>query len=1511
MCPPTWIISPTMLRFEVIQVRPILHGGMFATEHLDTSISLHTHALRSFHGLRAMLATAGQDLGYSLSAEGGLLGLGWIGEAIMSAHGELGAFFYLNTTGLVTPTVPASNATTSVVSSEVGCLYTATFLECRWYNSASRSTEDNRWPQIPNPSTIQGCRMGCETIVVGLWRTSAAILSKNSQGLLLISTFQLTTGPLSWHCTSGCSNQTTLSGWETPTSMRLWESNIVVGIPGDDEGHGRVELWASTAQDGSGRVSSISATETTRTSPPELSWRRVQTITGRSQEDVLRFGQALSARSRYLVVGAPGSRAASAAVVVYSLSTSEGSPHLERVCTVHHTAGSEFGISLDQSEQDDEHYVAVGAPGENNVFVLRLSQASGCEILTRLTRDASMTLDRFGAAVAMDSGFVWVGAPDYFGYAYGRPVFGLIYVFPYCSSRRRLQYYDFPLTRFTVSACALCQDGQWAQGGQATSCSSCVPAQSVATGGCNYVCKPGYFGPGCLQCSSYALASGMMKPNNSFWVNGQANCTWECNPMFALDQSTRKCVACNLTVPAVSIVWRSGICGWTCGTGYFNVTADTAPECLTCSATMQVLGTQKPQNSLWVDGKSECQWFAESGYNCSREAASCVPCPPKPGNSSWRYSSGEQMLSMCAYTCNPGFYGHPNWGVSVCVTCSELLTSYLPSHERPALPENAMWLDNVGTCSRDTWACKQGYYKSATDKICCPSAPPANADHSATASPCKFRCRVGYNLSASRTSCEECRSKPEGSEWLHGTDTCVWIPAEGYECQASTCTKCKAKPDNSQWKAGILTASTKSRCEYECSRDYYSYAIGQPQVPICAKCSEIMEVYKPEAQRTNLPPNAIWKDDLGFCTEQSWDCVSGFRKSLDPTRSICCPASVNNTYTDETSLMCGMRCNPGYTWASDWEAVCGNCPAEMKPTGSVWDRAVVNCMRDCDCKWKCEPGRYGAKEGMCVSCAEYMAEMSIAPPLHAYWAESRDGCNASSWVCKDGYSKSNEADPPRGACCPPADTVEHASSGGPAKDCGIQCEEGYSWSHQRGQCVYCSNYEPHSRPSKSYFNSSSCKWHCNPGLYPFPAEIPSRCLTCAELANAMQWRKPEFADWRSALEPGEECTEKVWECKDGYMRNGDSTLCCSRGSVVVPKDSGSLQGNWKPGACRWECVPGRFPRVPEFSAWETTGISCLRCNVYLALYGIPLCGEDTCDVAQDTDTCSAAVSAMLTIQGITTAQLRPAHHKVLRDALVNATRMSADSLKLIYVSSPQRRRQSFAASRVPSAVFVQMSLSDIEPPFAAGVRQIISSTVQNQILTLTFRAQGLPGAVQLVANTLAIEASPETRACKAPWRLNTVTGACCPSSTALPSADMRAERVMWDAAGCAIASCNPGFHLYKTTTCLTCAEMNAKLPEQKWVSCLSFHRLSVMPRDGGAHFGIWPACSLVCMCFRVSCAALHLLLLTVQAKMSHVTQCLSGFTDIRRAGTPLLRKKGRERERERERERQLHHAATC
>jgi len=563
---------------------------------------------------------------------------------------------------------------------------------------------------------------------------------------------------------------------------------------------------------------------------------------------------------------------------------------------------------------------------------------------------------------------------------------------------------------------------------------------------CTYFCNAGRYGhpqiPGvCVRCSELMTNYWSPPPTLpvfSAWVDDAGVCntsTWSCLAGYARRAYLADILCCPTSTISNSHAAPDGTvfpCGVECDAGfYWNASL---AACVGCGAP-PANGYWQPRTGQAAD-LSTCRFGCNLGFQPKGDGSqSCVACPSKPTSASWTPPSSA-AYSICAFSCNVGYYGHPQyWGV--CVLCSDLLDHYVPSGTLTPKPAvGGIWNNTAGRCDDTVWSCAAGFRRSPLgSRFCCPSfinnSSPLTAGYDQT-NPCGISCNTGYTWDVTQAACSPCQGLPGHASWTYmksGSQVlvCSWTCDLGYTLSAddASCGACPAKPSASYWAVTMQDGIAQNpSCTYFCNAGRY----GHPQIPgVCVRCSELMTNYW--SPPPTLPVFSAWVDDAGVCNTSTWSCLAGYLRSVYLGAELCCPTSVSNAQLDGTSAPCGWACNAGYYWNAAG-LNCSTCPG-VPPVGETWG---PNCIHVFDCQL-------------------YSTAMGIALPTNGVWPLTANGpSDCKLWTCKDGYDRNDEI------CCSKG-VLGFGDAGG-------------SWA------------------------IGSCQWKCFSGLY-FSLP-PASCLQCVE-----------------------------------------------------------------------------------------------------------------------------------------------------------------------------------------------------------------------------------------------------------------------------------------------------------------------------------------------------------------------------------------------------------------------------
>ena len=1218
-----------------------------------------------------------------------------------------------------------------------------------------------------------------------------------------------------WRCLSGClptppSGKQHVGLTDQPANMTtdawpasaIWSSDpsygdalafdgalLAVAAPKrPSEGNGYVDIWVA-AGPGSLVPAPVVAGNTRFTH-----WARGSVV---RHEGAVGFGSTVVLKGGILVVGAPaavGSRN-NASVHVYLVAENG---EAAKLCDYWRPPG-DFGISLAiQPGRGGRYTAVVGEPSAGRVYAILVSpneQSTRCRMqsIIRSFRDVDMgnTGDGFGKSLALTHEFLFIGAPDVLREDPQQAVIsGLLHILAFCNEGSYLQADIY-------SGCVPCPNGEWSSGSQVQQCSSCIPRNAVALQGCDFTCNVGYFGDDCLPCSQ--AMSDSDKPSDSEWVDGEASCSYTCNPSF--ERVGAACVKCSDTDAADhNGVWIPETCGWTCADTFFARADTLQPDCVPCSVFKQRQGEEPPSNAMWVDGLSTCEYGPKLGYTCALPRRTnfeeCRACPALVANAHW--TNLEPTLdARCDYACDAGFFGHPDYE-GVCETCADFLENVLPEALRPIKPARSVWDTGDGSsCDASVWVCVAGTHRSSTDSFCCPDII-ENAVADASVRPCQVRCIEGFWWNADTASCDACFALPAMAEWTEGN--CTFLPIPGFKCVDHVCEACAGSlPLHASYVSSAVA------CTYECEVGFFGHPtyIGR-----CEPCPIFMEQVVAAADRVTLPAHAAWEDSdtQTECTRDSWTCGDGYVRS--ETHLYCCPVAPDpNAVPWEDGTPCKLSCNNGYMW-SDREEKCINCPE--KPPHSEW---TVGC------DYACNSGYFGGSDdGQCLNCRAYRHLKGQEAPPNAVWPEDSSTCSDNDFECAAGYY----TDPcyeqgcttnPVAGCCPTV-CPEGGAFNGPISQCYINCQEGWSWDAAAKTCVGCPAGSFLERPSGSaaWDEDGSCKYKCVSASgqmhfrYP-PAEGPiQECLLCPDLAVRMQWSDSSNgnARWPSHAQT---CDRNSWVCNVGFVK--EAGRCCDE--TLRPIDHDRItrdgRGGWAADKCEWRCSSGYFPSVPVRGAeW---GESCLECKIYLKNSGVPSCYDEnppsSCEgkrVEKSPLECVAQVEAGFTLRGLARDGFTPSVELVFRQGVADAN-SNIDTKDVVVKSVAGEggsRRQALSRRAV---LLVVVEIRGIEPFWAASIESSVRRSGAS-VLNNRLSSSGIAATADPVVE-VQMSAGSSTWDCEPPLTKNGYTGQCCRKGLGA-SAD--GSRYVWGSNGCDW-TCRQGFvQEQPSSECLTCSEYN-------------------------------------------------------------------------------------------------------
>jgi hypothetical protein len=1138
------------------------------------------------------------------------------------------------------------------------------------------------------------------------------------------------------------------------------------------------------------------------------------------------FGYRLAMEPGLLVVSAAGASTSSASVHLYALSETTGST--SKLCQYSKPPGSDFGASLAiQRGRGNRFTVLVGNPSESHVYAILVTpdEQNKCRMQTLIRQHmlTDFTGDGFGMAIAITHQFLFIGAPSVRRTdQLGAVISGLLHVLPLCTEGNYLLSNAY-------EGCTPCPNGQWSTGGQIGTCSRCIPEYSTPLQACNFTCVSNYFGQDCLACSQAMSKANVTKPTHSRWIDGRGTCSFECDLSYG--RVDDECVKCDLAAEDYSGTWIPQTCSWTCLPAFFAQDEQAKqPDCVRCSVLKERQAASKPAHSEWLDGRPDCRFGPEIGYNCTND--SCEPCPALVQHAHWT-NLNPRLGARCDFACDQGYFGHPEFH-GRCEVCAVYLEEILPKHRRPTKPARSQWINNL-TCDAASWACIDGTHLGSTGNYCCPDQI-AHSIEDASVNPCKVRCLEGFWWDKDEASCRTCFPLPQHARW--STGNCTFVPLPGYKCDDGVCSRC---PTASSLPVHAGYIDSDVACTYACNEGFF----GHPQYRgICERCSVFMLDVVSPGDRIALPKHAFWEDGVTKCDRDSWTCGETYVKSVHAR--YCCPKPpyVNGQFW-EAGKPCPVSCNPGFIW-SDADERCVDCPA--RPAGAEWTYG---------CNFKCSSGLFGDDLGVCVTCRAYHELKNTRLPPRASWPEETTSCGDVSWVCDGGSRKFLEATKP--GCCP-TELPEGAMWNGPQDSCGFQCDARWKWDDDRMTCVGCppSSYTTKpSSPKSTYFWGDTCSYKCTKAVagsgenyfeYPAAPAALDECLSCKALAERTRWRKPDYALWPGECQPrsvssstvcapdSPVCNADSWSCYSGHIDRRTFGLCCAPETVPAGYDSLTAQGrgSWIDGTCEWRCNAGFFPTVPQ----PEHRSNCMLCKDYLDLNKVPSCYSEgmlsqqqkldlQCGTKDSSVTkprqCVAQVAIALTVHGLSLAQFTSEVELVFRNGIVASWSLfcaptstcsgliQADDVYVTsVVESNSGRRQSPLAQQ--KSLSLNMEIRNVLPHAVGDVREKVAAGAIFQV-NKGLNLYGIPAVVDCVAKDAqlrcqtALSGGAAEWSCKGGKTFNAHTGKCC-SKSIMEIPESEVSRYIWMSSGCDW-TCRKGFLQMATSgRCLTCSEYN-------------------------------------------------------------------------------------------------------
>jgi hypothetical protein len=244
------------------------------------------------------------------------------------------------------------------------------------------------------------------------------------------------------------------------------------------------------------------------------------------------------------------------------------------------SVGIQFGESFFVSKRltsvaTESIMLGVGAPGANGVAIYYLEKdMSGRRLFNVVNmvfvQGFRLKLDHdTGDAVSWDAigERMFLGAPladnfDIYGSQQQYGVIGRLYVSTVCPPNK---YRHSPSVYSYVKVCKLCSVGKFSTGLHSSSCSSCTTstkpnnADWLGEGkGCQWACKPNFFGPSCVTCADFHLPENP-PPAGATWESVGGVCQFMCSSDFMLNSDGTGCSPkpAPENVSIIDVTWSS------------------------------------------------------------------------------------------------------------------------------------------------------------------------------------------------------------------------------------------------------------------------------------------------------------------------------------------------------------------------------------------------------------------------------------------------------------------------------------------------------------------------------------------------------------------------------------------------------------------------------------------------------------------------------------------------------------------------------------------------------------------------------------------------------------------------------------------------------------------------------------------------------------------------------------------------------------------------------------------
>jgi hypothetical protein len=818
-------------------------------------------------------------------------------------------------------------------------------------------------------------------------------------------------------------------------------------------------------------------------------------------------------------------------------------------------------------------------------------------------------------------------------------------------------------------------------------------------------------------------------------------------------------------------------------------------------------------------------------------SSTCTACSIKiPGNASLDYG--------CAYTCNMGYFG------TSCIPCPQYATSVGWSKT-----QNAEWVVGEKLCRP---RCIGGYYNESGTCKECPTVDEFQSRQNVEWKPetCTVQCVMGYfpysDASEPAEQCYRCseymakrdKSPPANAEYVNGLATCKegeWAAKVGYNCTFDAqlkpnCQPCMTKPAAASYVDSANRLS-KSKCDFKCDPFYFGH--GQGYANVCVECGKLQV----EHAKNPLPNNALWQPKPLTCSDDSWNCKSGYSRA-DPTitaAKFCCPDILENSYPDRSYQPCGRACNTSFFF-NNKTATCDKCE-----TADTTDKKQNHIWKlDCDFECKCTKGDcfYGRKElNNCFKCKEYHERLGTTKPHRASWyiepiEEDGSGtfCNELAWGCPGGYLKSVTAVPP--GCCPislPYSSVTKIGGAEYEDTCGYKCIDNYKWDPDLKNCTFVNI----ARIPNSKWNYRNGRWECLPGFKALPQGYlqPHTCMECSIHAVEQKWVLPANGYWLNSSEISGsckrcqgQCNVFAFSCVGSYAKNAEARLCCSSEKLPETVLQGTHEnGVWDSSKCEYRCNKTQdsqlFPLVPSKS-----DPICKTCDRYLADYGVieipaddaecRACPTYDCEACQrhickstepqwcsnlefnmNSGSCTASIQLKFQIQGIAAQNFTAQGvDRIMMNALADLIQVDRSNVVPSYVEKNDGPLNVRRASK--DVLMVGVLLRYLDPVSTRRNFNTLKSKSAVEVGNALNRA-GYDVFVALKDQVFG--PSTEALKCKEGYTLNSATGRCCYTTAPFQApVNIPTSRYAWEDNGCKYKCLDT----FSGLSCQTCSEMN-------------------------------------------------------------------------------------------------------